>query len=726
VTVSSGVLDVRTLRAMGHKGMPGRLFFSTLYAAMSLAVLPWPIVAAWLATVYLWEAVSSRVLDLAVARLSRKAALGVYALCNFIGSSLYYTFGFLGLAEGSTAGAALGASWIVGSLMNQFVFFSGMRRLLWTCLAPGVAVTIAGPLMAHGPGLESTAISLMILGSVLAARQFSVDHQALSDQLAAGQQAVADLERKLALAVEASGDGLIERDFVTGDTYASDAFVAMLGYAPGELDPIGDTRAFIHPDDLSVLEAEFEAHLRGETDYTTCELRMRCKSGEYKWVLSRGKVVARAPDGAPLKLIGTTVDISARKALELQLEAARDQAESANAAKSVFVANMSHEIRTPLNGVIGIAGALARTKLSQAQREMVQLVESSGRVLDRLVSDVLDQAKLEAGHFQLQIAPFDLRGEIDGAAELMRARADEKGVSFRLSYGDDADGLFEGDAVRLRQIVSNLASNAIKFTEKGEVAICVEAVEPADGETPTQVRIVVSDTGLGFDAETGKRLFSRFVQADGSISRQFGGTGLGLSICKTLTELMGGAIEVASEPGVGSTFTVTLPLPRTIPLADYRQRGGAEANALAQTDALGLAGLRVLLAEDHPINQQVVKLVLEPLGVALTIVGDGRQALDAFQPGAFDLVLMDMQMPVMDGLAATRAIRALEATSAGQATPIAMLTANAMDEHRAAAAEAGADQLIAKPVTPDTLVAGILRTLDEHEDASLAQRAAVG
>jgi CheY-like chemotaxis protein len=282
----------------------------------------------------------------------------------------------------------------------------------------------------------------------------------------------------------------------------------------------------------------------------------------------------------------------------------------------------------------------------------------------------------------------------------MRARADEKGLRFELTYGEGCEGVFEGDAVRLRQIVSNLASNAIKFTERGSVAIGVSA-QDADGGV-AWLEVAVADTGVGIEPEAAGRLFQRFTQADGSISRRFGGTGLGLSISRGLADLMGGDIEVASEPGRGSVFTVRVPLFRGQAAAQAAGDDEDAVDLLARLD-----GLRVLLAEDHPTNQKVVELILAPLGVALHIVDDGAEAVAAFAAGTFDLILMDMQMPVMDGLAAVREIRRREAAEAAPAIPIAMLTANASPEHRALAQEAGADHHVAKPITPDSLIAGI-------------------
>jgi PAS domain S-box-containing protein len=698
--------DVRTSRELGQTSRPGRLVFALIFAVISLSILPLQTAGLWLSIVVAWELFSSPVLDRIVNRLSNDAAISAYGVINFIGSSIFAGLPLLALAEGSPVGIALATTWLGGAFMNQLVYFGANRRMLWSCLIPGIAVTIVGPTLAHGVGLTSTLISTLILAALMAARGYALDHRAVVRQLADRQIALVDLERKLSVAIDASGDGLFEIDLISDKWFTSATWTAMLGYGPGEVEmPIRNGRSFVHPDDLARLGEDYTAHLRGETPHTTSEVRMLCKDGGYKWVLARARLVARTPDGRPWRVVGTTIDISQRKALEHQLESARDLAESANSAKSMFVANMSHEIRTPLNGVIGIAGALARTRLSPEQREMVALVQSSGQVLERMLSDVLDQAKIESGAFQLQIAPFDLRPTVETAAELMRARADEKGVTFRLTYSKAAEGTFEGDAVRLKQIVSNLASNAIKFTAAGEVLVAVDAVGPSgDDPAPTLIRIEVSDTGVGFDAEAAHRLFSRFVQADGSTSRQFGGTGLGLAICKTLVELMGGEITATSEPGKGSRFTVHIPLPRAqasghrLLRADLLEPGDAEPS---------LTGLRILLAEDHPTNQRVVQLILEPVGVDLTVVDNGQEAVAIFQSERFDLILMDMQMPLMDGLAATREIRRCEAQGAAVRTPIAMFTANAQDEHRAMAAAAGADFHIPKPITPESLLAGI-------------------
>jgi PAS domain S-box-containing protein len=499
-------------------------------------------------------------------------------------------------------------------------------------------------------------------------------------------------------------DLLVIRDADFQILKVNQAWERVLGYRMDELEG-QPMLSFIHPDDVAASHAQMQ-RVETEKNVNRFVNRYRARDGGYR------HLEWRAHQAGDL-VYGVARDVTERFAIEAEMAAARAAAEAANKAKSEFLANMSHEIRTPLNGVLGIAGALAQTELSAQQREMVELVLTSGQTLERVVSDVLDFSKIEAGRLELDVQPFDLRTQLDGLLDLFRGRAEEKGLGFCVAYGADAQGWFRGDAVRIKQVLGNLVANAIKFTARGEVRV---AIEVRGGALTLEVR----DTGVGFDEVFAARLFQRFSQADGSISRRFGGTGLGLSICQALVEMMGGEIRGASEPGRGSCFQVDLPLPRhEAPLPDAPARAPCDDAAVTLRLAQQGGALRVLLAEDHLINQRVVELILAPVGADLTKVENGADALQAFRTGNFSLVLMDMQMPVMDGLAATRAIRDFEATLATpRRTPIIMLSANALRQHGEEALAAGADFHLAKPVTPASLLAAVARALEPSAAAS--------
>ncbi len=391
------------------------------------------------------------------------------------------------------------------------------------------------------------------------------------------------------------------------------------------------------------------------------------------------------------------------RSLEERVAERTVELERANQAKSLFLANMSHELRTPLNGVIAIGDRLAEEADPERRRELAALVTSSGRLLEQVLGDILDVSKIEAGQFQLTPAPFDLARLVAGVAELHRAAAEAKGLEFHWRLEPGLEGTYLGDAGRISQILNNLLANAVKFTSLGGVSLTVDSGERGLGFT-------VRDTGVGFDEEVRQRLFKRFVQADQSITRQFGGTGLGLSICAALAEMMGGGIDARAMVGVGATFRVDLPLPRV---------QAVEAETEDDGEAVSLEGLRVLVAEDHPTNQKVVRIVLEPFDVALTMVDDGQAAVTVFAPGAFDVVLMDMQMPVMDGLTATRLIREREAAADAAPVLLIMLTANAMEEHVAAAKAVGADLHLSKPMRPAQLIEALARVRTRRDQPAV-------
>ncbi|AYG94241.1 response regulator [Brevundimonas naejangsanensis] len=493
----------------------------------------------------------------------------------------------------------------------------------------------------------------------------------------------------LATFFDVSLDLLVIRDLDGAIVRASASWAATLGYAPDDLVGLA-ILTLVHPDDLPcTLDAATEVENRRPGDPVRGHVnRYRHRDGRYVTLEWRAQKFGD-------RIYAVARDVTAKIAADQALLEAKAAAEAASRAKSDFLANMSHEIRTPLNGVIGIVDALSRTALSPEQAEMVSLISASGVTLQRLVSDMLDVSRTEAGGLELELRPFDLDEALGPALETLRLRAEDKGLAFRVERPAHVRGVFMGDSVRIGQILGNLLSNAVKFTTEGAVIVRL-ALSESDG-APGLLMIEVEDTGVGFDADHAARLFQRFSQADSSITRRFGGTGLGLSICRSLTEMMGGRIEAASTPGLGSRFRVELPLPRA-----------NEVETRVAAAALPSRPLRVLLAEDHPVNQRLVQLILADHAAELVIVEDGAEAVAAFEAGRFDVVLMDMQMPGMDGLTATRALRAAEAVRPGTPrTPILMLSANAMAEHRDAARDAGADLHLAKPITARDLLTAL-------------------
>ncbi len=449
----------------------------------------------------------------------------------------------------------------------------------------------------------------------------------------------------------------------------------------------------VHPADLPAAMAAWDRYEATGEPFRAV-FRMMQRDGPHVWVHSATEEI-RGDDGQVERTVGVLRNIDKQKRSEMALAKARDAAEAANRAKSEFLANMSHEIRTPLNGVMGVASALGRTRLDRNQREMVGLIESSAKTLESLLSDVLDLARVESGRLELANEPFDLQRCVADVGALFHPSAEAKNLDLIVDPAPEIDGAFLGDAARIRQILSNLVANAVKFTPGGHIRISASALRTPDG---IEAVIRVADTGIGFDAATKARLFGRFEQADGSITRRFGGTGLGLAISRSLAELMGGKIDAEASPGEGAVFTFSLPLTRA-----RQALLSEELDATTPQARDDAPPLRVLLAEDHPTNRRVVQLILEAAGVDLTCVENGALAVDAWRHDTFDLVLMDMQMPVMDGLTAIRRIREAEAQDNRPRTQIHALTANAMPEHAAASLAAGADGHLTKPITADQL-----------------------
>jgi signal transduction histidine kinase/ActR/RegA family two-component response regulator len=401
--------------------------------------------------------------------------------------------------------------------------------------------------------------------------------------------------------------------------------------------------------------------------------------------------------------------IERRTAHALAVARAKEaEAEAANAAKSTFLATMSHEIRTPLNGVLGMAQAMEADGLSDAQRRRLAVIRSSGEALLAILNDVLDLSKIEAGKLELEAIAFDLAPVLAGVEAAFAPQAADKGLAYVTTLAADAAGVYHGDPTRLRQILYNLVSNAVKFTSRGLVSVGVERC--AAGLT-----ITVADTGIGVPADKLGALFAKFSQIDASTTRRHGGTGLGLAICRELSELMGGRIEVESEVGRGSRFILTLPL---VPAEAPVDAPGANRPDSAQPPPLNL---RLLAAEDNAVNQLVLRTLLTQVGIDPTLVENGEEALAAWEDGDWAVILMDVQMPVLDGVSAAREIRRREAAMGRPRTPIIALTANAMAHQIAEYAAAGMDDHVAKPIDASALFAAIETALNRSE----ADRSAV-
>lgn len=477
--------------------------------------------------------------------------------------------------------------------------------------------------------------------------------------------------------------------------YLSPATRRVMGWAPEDL--IGmRSWDLVHTDDQQAMRAAYRDHLAAGPDAPSPRIRYRGRRRDGSWAwLEAQPTVLRDRSGAPIEIQDSVRDISAAKALEEALTEARDAAEAAARAKGDFLANMSHELRTPLTSVIGYSGLLKdREGLGPTERLFADRIATSSQALLSVINDILDYSKLEAGAIELEAAPFDPGELATRALSIVEPQAAAKGLALDWRLGDGTPQALCGDEARLGQVLLNFLSNAVKFTEAGEVRI-------EGGWSDGRLRLEVIDSGEGIDPAKIDRLFERFTQADSSTTRLHGGTGLGLAICKRLIELMGGTIGARSTPGEGSVFWFEVP--------------AQEADAAmtlsdpAASEALDVVGLRVLMADDNAGNRELFRVMSAAWGIELETASDGLEALERAKDGGLDLILMDLHMPVMDGMDATRAIRQLEG-AAGQA-PIIALSADVQPEQMAVCHAIGMDGHVAKPINVETLLREMSRVV---------------
>ncbi len=597
-----------------------------------------------------------------------------------------------------------------------YALFSRFRSMAVRLLILSIPVASLMFIMLHAiathlPVAIAIPTSICALGTILCIAQVAVaaaqDRKSLEKTLAsevAGQ-------KKLEFAIQSAGDGYFEVDLETMSYQPNPALARGLGFEPGPKD-MSTLRDRIHPEDAAVAFSSLDLVCDGACDGWKQELRIRMASGGYRWMQMRAQVLqANAAHGR--KLIGTVMDLTAWKTIEDELRAAKEHAEAASQSKSQFLANMSHEIRTPLNGVLGMAQSLESDPLSPAQKEKVGVILDSGKSLMSLLNDVLDFTKIEAGKMEISAVPGDFLHTMKRTRQLFQATAEEKGLDLLVRYDSTFPQRLSYDPTRVRQCVSNLISNALKFTAAGRVEVALSA-KRLEGNF-FMVAVEVSDTGIGMTEETTAKLFTVFTQADGATTRKFGGSGLGLAISRQLARMMDGDITVTSAAGKGSTFRLTFKAQEALPALNT----GADPARTAEPVKRNLRGLRVLLADDNAINRQVIKLFLAPQGCDISEATNGKEALDLIARHEFDIVLLDVHMPVMDG---KEVIQRLRAEPRWKSLPVIALTADAMSGDREKYIALGMTDYLSKPVDQRELIAKLHQVMG-LEAAAPAQAA---
>jgi PAS domain S-box-containing protein len=524
------------------------------------------------------------------------------------------------------------------------------------------------------------------------------------DDISALTQARRDAQanaRRLKLALEAADAGVYEIDHVAQTFWASPEFRKVVGANSASYgDALRLKFPAFHPDDLEMVRDAF-VRVRGNRPRAEAfECRIIRPDGEVRWVRVFHQLkVSR--NGRWLKGVGLVHDFDARKRQELALIEAQRAAEAASEAKAAFLANMSHEIRTPMNGVMGVLHLLKTEALSGDGRRMLDEALSCGAMLAELLNDVIDFSKIEAGRLELNSEPLDPQTLSQGVARLLQSQAQAKGLALDVEV-EPGLGWVSCDPVRLRQALFNLVGNAVKFTLHGRVVLrCRHA------ERPGMLRFEVEDTGVGIPADVQPRIFQRFDQGDASTTRRFGGSGLGLAITRRLAEMMGGEVGFSSAEGIGSVFWLEVAAEACEPPSDVIEVSGAV-----------LDGLRMLVVEDNATNRIIATKLLENLGAVVETAADGLLGVEAAARGTFDLILMDVQMPGIDGLEASRRIRALP--GAASQVPIVALTANVLAHQREGYRQAGMNGVVGKPISPATLVAEIARLCADEAQSSEA------
>jgi len=502
------------------------------------------------------------------------------------------------------------------------------------------------------------------------------------------QEELAVAEKRWNYALSGSRDAVWDVDLVNNETFFSPVFSEMLGYkAYQQLEESWED--LVHPEDLPKAWNLFVDHLEGLSHFYECEYRLRKMDGNYFWVLDRGKVAETDAEGNPTRVIGTFSNIDYRKKLEEEYKHALQKAEEASHAKSLFLSTMSHEIRTPLNGVIGFINLLLMDQPNPKQIENLNALKYSADNLLYMLNDILDFSKIDAGKMDLEVRPFNLIEILQNTTKSFLNSAKEKGLSLQLMASKDIPAFLLGDSVRISQIINNLLSNGIKFTEKGEVGLMAKFIESKNNIA--SISFEVWDTGIGIEQEYLPQLFEHFTQAYTDTTRKYGGTGLGLAICKKLVDIMGGNLIVESEKGKGTKFSFTL----NLAIANTNTE---EIKSARLPENIDFSGLNVLLVEDNQVNVMVAKQLLNRWNIQVDAAVNGKDALVWVKRKKYDLILMDLQMPEMDGFESASIMR-----KAGILTPIFAISANVNSDARENVIASGMNDYISKPFKPSEL-----------------------